>query len=124
MTVAVVKPIGCMSIGSSAGRRLINMSLAIAARAMHFMLAPLRPGRTAQTGSREVVARIVDLLAPHGHNLEPFAIGGSLAGLLSKAPTRLETVSDVYQDLVVWKGRAPRQMPRLCHLWNGLRPRS
>lgn len=51
-------------------------------------------------GKTRIAERIVPLLPPHGHYVEPFA--GSLAVLLAKPPTRHETVNDIDGDLVTF----------------------
>jgi DNA adenine methylase len=54
-------------------------------------------------GAKVTIAeKIVRLLPRHEHYVEPFA--GSLAVLLAKRPSRMETVNDLDQDLMVfWK---------------------
>lgn len=52
-------------------------------------------------GSKQsLAARIVDLLPPHRHYVEPFA--GSLAVLLAKPAAPMETVNDLWEDLVTF----------------------
>jgi DNA adenine methylase len=64
-----------------------------------------------------VAQRIVDLLPPHEHYVEPFA--GGLSVLLAKAPSRMETVNDLDGDLVnfwqVLRDR-PQDLVRVCEL--------
>ena len=87
------------------------------------MTAVVQPPMTYFGGKTRLARRIASFLPPHEHYVEPFA--GSLAVLLAKAPTRLETVSDldghlVYLDIArpVWRlpsGVAPRTVrPPLC----------
>lgn len=69
-------------------------------------------------GSKVTIARrIVELLPDHEHYVEPFA--GSLAVLLAKPPSRMETVNDIDGDLMVfWKTLRdqPDELERLCAL--------
>lgn len=51
-------------------------------------------------GKTTLAARIVALLPEHRHYVEPFA--GSLAVLLAKPPSKLETVNDIDQDLMLF----------------------
>lgn len=52
-------------------------------------------------GGKTVLAgRIADLLPEHKHYVEPFA--GSLAVLLAKQPSKLETVNDIDGDLMLF----------------------
>ncbi|MFB6392556.1 DNA adenine methylase [Polymorphospora lycopeni] len=52
-------------------------------------------------GSKATIAsQIVRLLPPHEHYVEPYC--GSLAVLLAKPPSKLETVNDLDQDLVTF----------------------
>lgn len=51
-------------------------------------------------GKQTVAARIVALFPDHEHYVEPFA--GSLAVLLAKPPSRLETVNDLSGDLMTF----------------------
>jgi DNA adenine methylase len=66
-------------------------------------------------GKTRVAGRISALLPAHGHYVEPFA--GSLAVLLAKHPSRLETANDLDGDLMVF-GRVLRERPgelaRVC----------
>ncbi len=60
-------------------------------------------------------ARIVSLLPPHDHYVEPFA--GSLAVLLAKPRSRMETVNDLDGDLVhFWATLRdrPTELMRVC----------
>lgn len=73
-------------------------------------------------GGKQTAARqIVSLLPKHEHYVEPFA--GSLAVLLAKPPSRMETVNDLDRDLMVfWKTLRdqPDELERVC----GLTPHS
>lgn len=60
--------------------------------------APIQPPMTYFGGKTRLARRIAALLPRHEHYVEPFA--GSLAVLLAKGPSRLETVSDIDGDLV------------------------
>lgn len=51
-------------------------------------------------GKTGMADRIAALLPPHKHYIEPF--GGSLAVLLAKPPSRLETVNDLNGDLMTF----------------------
>ncbi len=51
-------------------------------------------------GKTTIAARIVRLMPGHGHYVEPF--GGSLAVLLAKPPSRMETVNDIDRDLMTF----------------------
>lgn len=67
-------------------------------------------------GKTKLARRIAARLPQHEHYVEPFA--GSLAVLLAKQPSRIETISDLDGDLIyldiarpVWRlpsGVAPR----------------
>jgi DNA adenine methylase len=69
-------------------------------------------------GSKARIAeQIVALLPDHGHYVEPYC--GSLAVLLAKPPSRMETVNDLDQDLVTfWRilRDRPEDMVRACEL--------
>lgn len=69
-------------------------------------------------GAKVTIAqRIVGLLPPHEHYVEPFA--GSLAVLLAKAPSRMETVNDLDGDLMTfWRvlRDRPAELERVCAL--------
>lgn len=61
--------------------------------------------------------RIVGLLPDHDHYVEPFA--GSLAVLLAKKPSRMETVNDLNRELMTfWRVLRdhPGELERLCAL--------
>lgn len=51
-------------------------------------------------GKVTLANRIVSLLPPHRHYVEPFA--GSLAVFLAKPPSKLETLNDLDQDLMTF----------------------
>lgn len=64
------------------------------------MTAAVRPPMAYFGGKQTLSERIVALLPAHLHYVEPFA--GSLAVLLAKQPSRMETVNDISQDLVTF----------------------
>ena len=68
-------------------------------------------------GKQGMAARIVGLIQPHDHYVEPFA--GSLAVLLAKPPSMFETVNDIDGDLVnfwqVLRDR-PDELVKACAL--------
>ncbi|TDB83411.1 DNA adenine methylase [Actinomadura sp. KC216] len=69
-------------------------------------------------GAKVTIAqRIVDLLPEHEHYVEPYA--GSLAILLAKRPSRMETVNDLDGDLMTfWRilRDRPADLERVCAL--------
>lgn len=69
-------------------------------------------------GGKSLLARrIVDLLPSHQHYVEPFA--GSLAVLLAKPPSPMETINDLDADIVTfWRvlRDQPEEFIRLCFL--------
>ncbi|OHV03723.1 DNA methyltransferase [Mycobacterium talmoniae] len=68
-------------------------------------------------GKIRLADRITALLPPHEHYVEPFA--GSLAVLLAKRPSRMETVNDLDADLMVfWRmlRDRPVDLARVCAL--------
>lgn len=69
-------------------------------------------------GGKTILARrIAALLPEHGHYVEPFA--GSLAVLLAKIPSRMETVNDLDGDLMeFWRvlRDRPAELARVCAL--------
>ena len=81
------------------------------------MTAVVQPPMTYFGGKTRLARRIASFLPPHEHYVEPFA--GSLAVLLAKAPTRLETVSDLDGHLVnFWRvlREQPDELRRVCAL--------
>lgn len=77
----------------------------------------MKPPFTYFGGKTAVAERIVALLPPHEHYVEPFA--GSLAVLLAKPPSHMETVNDLDGDLTnfwqVLRDR-PGDLERVCAL--------
>ena len=68
-------------------------------------------------GKTSHAARIVSLLPGHGHYVEPFA--GSLAVLLAKPRSKMETVNDLDGDLMTfWRvlRDQPDELARICAL--------
>lgn len=68
-------------------------------------------------GKTRLAERIVSLLPAHEHYIEPFA--GSLAVLLAKKPSRMETVNDLDGLLMTfWRvlREQPEQLARVCAL--------
>lgn len=68
-------------------------------------------------GKTRVAAQISSLLPAHQHYVEPFA--GSLAVLLAKGPSRMETVNDLDGDLMAfWRvlRDQPAELARVCAL--------
>ena len=64
-----------------------------------------------------IAAQIAAVLPPHEHYVEPYA--GSLAVLLAKRPSRMETVNDLDQDIVTfWRVLRdhPDALERACAL--------
>lgn len=73
-------------------------------------------------GGKTLMAdRIAQLLPPHRHYVEPFA--GSLAVLLAKQPSKLETVNDLDQDLMTF-WRVLREQPEALAAAATLTPHS
>lgn len=70
--------------------------------------APVQPPMTYFGGKTRLARRVAALLPRHEHYVECFA--GSLAILLAKAPSRLETVSDLDGDLMAF-WRTLRERP-------------
>lgn len=77
----------------------------------------MKPPFTYFGGKTSIAAQIAALLPAHEHYVEPFA--GSLAVLLAKPPSLMETVSDLDGDLVnfwqVLRDR-PQDLHRACFL--------
>ncbi|GIH26025.1 DNA methyltransferase [Acrocarpospora phusangensis] len=69
-------------------------------------------------GSKQTLGdQIAALLPPHEHYVEPYA--GSLAVLLAKSPSRMETVNDIDEDLMVfWRVLRERsgELEQICAL--------
>lgn len=77
----------------------------------------LKPPFTYFGGKTAIAERIVRLLPPHEHYVEPFA--GSLAVLLAKPPSPMETINDLADDLVnFWRVLRddPEGLERVCAL--------
>lgn len=77
----------------------------------------MKPPFTYFGGKTAIAERIADLLPQHEHYVEPFA--GSLAVLLAKRPTPMETVNDLNGDLVnFWRvlRDRPDDLERACAL--------
>ena len=80
-------------------------------------MSALKPPFTYFGGKTAIADRIAALLPPHEHYVEPFA--GSLAVLLAKPPSKMETVSDLDGDLVnFWRmlRERPQDLERACAL--------
>lgn len=68
-------------------------------------------------GKTRIADQITALLPPHKHYVEPFA--GSLAVLLAKTPSRMETVNDLDNRLMTfWRvlRERPDELIRVCAL--------
>jgi DNA adenine methylase len=68
-------------------------------------------------GKQSIAEQIVSFFPPHMHYVDPFA--GSLAVLLAKPPSRMETVNDIDGDLVTfWRvlRDRPDDLERVCAL--------
>lgn len=68
-------------------------------------------------GKTRLAARIIRMLPAHEHYVEPYA--GSLAVLLAKRPSRMETVNDLDGLLMTfWRvlREQPEQLARACAL--------
>jgi site-specific DNA-adenine methylase len=91
-----------------------------AAHSAHLVGGAVKPPVAYCGGKTTIADRIVALLPEHGHYVEPFA--GSLAVLLAKPPSRMETVNDIDQDLIFWRvlRDRPGDLERTC----GLTPHS
>ena len=81
------------------------------------MSAPLKPPFIYFGGKVNVAKQIVPLLPEHEHYIEPYC--GSLAVLLAKSPSRMETVNDLDGRLVAfWRvlRDRPADLERVCVL--------
>ncbi|PZS29514.1 MAG: DNA methyltransferase [Pseudonocardiales bacterium] len=79
--------------------------------------APLQPPFAYFGGKTTLAARIVGLLPPHEHYLEPFCGGSSV--LLAKPPSTMETVNDLDGRLMTfWRvlRDRPADLQRVCAL--------
>jgi DNA adenine methylase len=79
--------------------------------------AQIKPPFTYFGGKTRIAEKIVDLLPAHEHYVEPFA--GSLAVLLAKPRSMMETVSDLNGDIVAfWRvlRARPGDLERACTL--------
>lgn len=77
----------------------------------------MKPPFTYFGGKCRIADRIASLLPPHKHYVEPFA--GSLAVLLAKPPSPMETVNDLAGDIVAfWRvlREQPGDLERACAL--------
>ena len=77
----------------------------------------MRPPFAYYGGKTTLAERIVDNLPPHEHYVEPFA--GSLAVLLAKPRSAMETVNDLDGDLMTfWRvlRERPEDLTRVCAL--------
>lgn len=75
------------------------------------------PPLTYLGGKSTLAPRIARLLPVHDHYVEPYS--GSLAVLLAKAPSRMETVNDLDSDLqAFWRALRdqPDELQRVCAL--------
>lgn len=81
------------------------------------MGAAVKPPFTYFGGKLHLAERITALLPEHEHYVEPFA--GSLAVLMAKPPSRMETVNDLDGDLMnFWRvlRDRPADLERVCAL--------
>lgn len=77
----------------------------------------MKPPFTYFGGKTRLAPQIAALLPPHEHYVEPFA--GSLAVLLAKPPSAMETVNDLDGDIVnFWRvlRERPLELERACFL--------
>ncbi|MEO3869399.1 DNA adenine methylase [Nonomuraea sp. B12E4] len=76
-----------------------------------------KPPFTYYGGKTTLAEKIVRLLPAHDHYVEPFA--GSLAVLMAKPPSRMETINDLDEDLMTfWRvlRDRPLELERVCAL--------
>jgi DNA adenine methylase len=81
------------------------------------MTTAIKPPFTYFGGKTQIAPKIAALLPPHEHYVEAYA--GSLAVLLAKRPSPMETVNDLDGDLMTfWRvlRDQPQQLERLCAL--------
>lgn len=81
------------------------------------MTGLLRPPMPYFGGKQTIAAQIVSLFPPHLHYVEPYC--GSLAVLLAKRPSRMETVNDLHATLMTfWRvlRDRPADLLRACEL--------
>lgn len=77
----------------------------------------MRPPFTYYGGKTRLAEQIVDVLPERTHYVEPFA--GSLAVLLAKPRSKMETINDLDQDLMTfWRvlRDQPEDLARVCQL--------
>lgn len=77
----------------------------------------MRPPMPYSGGKQGIAADIVALFPDHDHYIEPF--GGALSVLLTKPPSKIETVNDINGDLMTfWRilRDQPEALHRLCAL--------
>ncbi|MFE2999891.1 DNA adenine methylase [Nocardia sp. NPDC059246] len=77
----------------------------------------MKPPMAYYGGKTTIAAKVAEMLPEHRHYVEPFA--GSLAVLLAKPATRMETVNDIDGDLMTfWRvlRDRPADLARVCAL--------
>lgn len=80
-------------------------------------MIPLAPPMPYYGSKQTIGPRIASMLGPHEHYVEPYC--GSLAVLLAKRPSRMETINDLDRDLIAfWRvlRDQPLDLERLCAL--------
>jgi DNA adenine methylase len=98
-------------------RRVPVHALGLQARRLPGTAADVKPPFTYFGGKTSIAPQIVSLLPAHEHYVEPFA--GSLAVLLAKAPSSMETVNDIDGALMTfWRvlRDRPGDLERACAL--------